>query len=64
MLLLMANEGTLPPEWLDHSLGGEWQGYRECHIGGDFLLLYKLEESTKPGLVVFVRAGSHADLFE
>mgnify|MGYP003597262951 CR=1 FL=1 len=64
MLLLMANEGPLPPEWLDHSLGGEWQGYRECHIGGDFLLLYKLEESTKPGLVVFVRAGSHADLFE
>ena len=60
----MANEGPLPPEWLDHSLGGEWQGYRECHIGGDFLLVYKLEESTKPGLVVFVRAGSHADLFE
>lgn len=64
MLLLIANEGPLRPEWLDHPLGGDWQGYRECHIGGDFLLLYKLDDRTTPGLLVFVRAGTHADLFE
>ena len=33
-------------------------------IGGDFLLAYKLDEIAKSSLVVFVRAGSHADLFE
>ena len=38
MLLLIANEGPLGPEWLDHELGGQWVGHRECHIGGDFLL--------------------------
>jgi mRNA interferase YafQ len=64
MLLLMANEVPLPPDCLDHALGGEWEGHRECHIGGDFLLAYKLDESAKPSLVVFVRVGSHADLFE
>ena len=64
MLLLVANEGPLGPEWLDHALAGPWQGHRECHVGGDFLLAYKLDDSSGHGLVVFVRAGSHADLFE
>jgi mRNA interferase YafQ len=64
MLLLIANDGLLGHEWLDHPLGGEWEGYRECHIGGDFLLIYKLDDSGKYGLVIFVRAGTHAELFE
>jgi len=64
MLLLIGNDGQLGPEWLDHPLSGDWQGYRECHIGGDFLLAYKLDDSGKHGLVVFVRAGTHADLFQ
>ena len=64
MLLLIANDAPLGPEWLDHALGGEWAGHRECHIGGDFLLAYKLDDGHTPGLVVFVRAGTHADLFE
>ena len=64
MMLLIANDGPLAPAWLDHPLSGEWEGHRECHIGGDFLLAYKLDDSAKPGLIVFVRAGTHADLFE
>ena len=64
MLLLIANDAPLGPEWLDHSLKGNWDTYRECHIGGDFLLLYKLEGSGRQETVIFVRAGSHADLFE
>ena len=63
MLLLIANDGPLPAEWLDHSLSGDWDGYRECHIGGDFLLIYKLDDTGKQGLVVFIRSGTHAELF-
>jgi mRNA interferase YafQ len=63
MLLLIANDAPLGPEWLDHPLQGDWQGYRECHVGGDFLLAYKIDDSTKAGVIVFVRAGTHADLF-
>jgi len=44
--------------------GGIGIGYRESHIGGDFLLAYKIDDSRKVGLVVFVRAGTHAELFE
>jgi mRNA interferase YafQ len=63
MLLLIGGE-TLGPEWSDHALTGNWKGFRECHIGGDFLLIYRLEDSGKHELIVFVRAGTHAELFE
>lgn len=63
MILLIANDGPLGPEWLDHPLKGDWQGHRECHVGGDFLLAYRIEDSGPSGLVVFVRAGTHVDLF-
>jgi mRNA interferase YafQ len=39
MLLLVENNGPLPPEWLDHPLTGDWLGHRECHVSGDFLLI-------------------------
>ena len=64
MLLLIANDAPLGPKWFDHPLGGDWTGHRECHIGGDFLLAYKLDDGAKHSLVVFVRAGMHSDLFE
>ena len=64
MLLLIANDVPLGPEWLDHPLGGDWDGHRECHVGGDFLLPYKLHDSGKVGQIVFVRTGTHAELFE
>ena len=59
MLLLIANDAPLGPEWLDHPLKGEWAEYRECHVGGDFLLIYQVEDNA----IVFVRVGSHAELF-
>ncbi len=62
MILLIANNAPLPAEYRDHELSGEWADYRECHIGGDFLLIYTLEE--KRNLIVFVSTGTHAELFE
>lgn len=64
MLLLVANDAPLGPEWLDHALVGEWADHRECHVGGDFLLIYRLDGRSSHEQVIFVRAGSHADLFE
>ena len=63
MLLLIANDAPLGPEWLDHpmkrSLEGDWADHRECHIGGDFLLIYQ----TKANLINFVRCATHSELF-
>ena len=60
MLSLITNEGPLGAEWSDHPLTGSYRDHRECHIGGDFLLIYKLEGNA----IVFVRAGTHSELFE
>ncbi len=64
MMLLITNEEPLGAEWLDHPLKGEWSGYRECHIGGDFLLIYRLDKKAKSDIIIFTAAGTHADLFE
>lgn len=64
MLLLAANDAPLGPEWKDHDLKGEWADHRECHAGGDFLLVYQIDDSAgKSGAIIFVRAGTHSDLF-
>jgi mRNA interferase YafQ len=60
MLLLIANDAPLGPEWLDHPLRGDWADHRECHVGGDFLLIYQVEGNS----INFVRASTHSDLFE
>lgn len=64
MLLLIANDAPLGPEWKDHPLKGEWATNRECHVGGDFLLIYEADDTIgKGGGIVFVRAGTHSELF-
>lgn len=50
---------ALPPARRDHSLKGEWSGFRECHIEPDWLLIYQ----TTTTEVHLVRTGTHADLF-
>jgi len=59
MLLLIAGDAPLGPEWLDHPLKGEWSDHRECHIGGDFLLIYQIDGER----LNFVRTGTHVELF-
>lgn len=45
----------------DHYLRGEYEGYRECHIHGNILLIYKIE-GDKLILVLF-NIGTHSELF-
>ncbi|MDZ7927578.1 MAG: type II toxin-antitoxin system YafQ family toxin [Agrobacterium sp.] len=61
MLLLIANEAPLPAQFRDHELTGEWRDHRECHVGGDFLLIYTVDE--RENLIVFTRSGTHTELF-
>ncbi len=65
MLLLIANDVPLGPERRDHPLKGTWSNYRECHMGGDFLLIYQLNDLPSPeGTINFVRVGTHSELFQ
>lgn len=49
----------LEPRHRDHPLQGGYSGSRECHVSGDWLLIY---ERTDVELVL-VRTGTHSDLF-
>ncbi|WP_213990685.1 type II toxin-antitoxin system YafQ family toxin [Sodalis sp. dw_96] len=59
---LATNRQPIPPEYLDHALTGEWSGFRELHIGGDFLLIYRID--FEKDIVIFTDLGTHAELFE
>ena len=50
---------TLPAKNKDHSLSGNYSGYRECHIEPDWLLIYKQEGNE----LLLYRTGTHSDLF-
>ena len=62
--LIADNDAPLPPEWKDHALKGQWSNHRECHVGGNFLLIRRIDDSLGPsGTVAFIRTGTHKELF-
>ncbi len=60
--VLMALTGDEPLEirHRDHELSGDWEGYRECHVKSDLLLIYKKSDADALRLA---RLGSHSELF-
>ena len=58
----LAEKRLLAESNRDHALTGDWMGYRECHIQPDWLLIYKVHESDL--ILLLMRTGTHADLFE
>ena len=43
----------LSESFRDHSLTGNWSGYRECHIKPDWLLIYRVIENKLVLVLVF-----------
>jgi mRNA interferase YafQ len=58
--ILVADE-PLPLKNRDHSLRGEWNGFRDCHIRPDLVLIYRKFE---PAFLELSRLGSHSALFK
>jgi mRNA interferase YafQ len=61
VITILATGEQLPAEYRDHSLSGNYSGYRECHIQPDWLLVYKVVE--KQLVLTLYRTGTHSDLF-
>ncbi|MBS0168407.1 MAG: type II toxin-antitoxin system YafQ family toxin [Nitrospira sp.] len=57
---LLQAQQSLPPKNKDHTLTGEWNHHRECHIQPDWLLIYRIEVT----FLILERTGTHSDLFE
>ncbi|MBR1419620.1 MAG: type II toxin-antitoxin system YafQ family toxin [Selenomonadaceae bacterium] len=57
---LLKTGEPLPPQYRDHPLNGEWEGYRDCHIEPDWILIYKIDLGQL--ILALTRTGSHSDL--
>ena len=56
---LLVNQETIPQEFLDHGLEGEWAGVQDIHVEADWLLLYQKSGQD----LILIRTGTHNDLF-
>jgi mRNA interferase YafQ len=50
---------VLEKKYVDHTLSGNWDGFRDCHVKSDLVLIYRLHENT----LQLARIGSHNDVF-
>lgn len=61
ILEILVSEQQLPSKYKDHTLSGNYEGHRECHITPDWLLIYKIEHEVL--ILSLTRTGTHSDLF-
>ena len=61
VIRLLAAGETLPEEYHDHILIGDYAGFHECHIRPDWLLIYLYDDEVL--VLTLFRTGSHSDLF-
>ena len=61
VISLLCKEIKLPEKYKDHSLGGNYSEFRECHITPDWILIYKIEKDRL--ILTLTRTGTHSDLF-
>ena len=52
----------LDVKYRDHALHGNYEGFNECHITPDWLLIYTIDN--KALILVASRTGTHSDLFD
>ncbi len=56
---ILVEYGELPPQYKPHQLTGNWAGYMDAHIKDNWVLIYRIMNNE----VIFVRMGTHSDLF-
>ena len=61
VIKILIQQLPLEKKHVDHPLGGDWKGSRECHVNPDVLLIYRVEENS--GVLFLERFGSHSELF-
>ncbi|MBR5842565.1 MAG: type II toxin-antitoxin system YafQ family toxin [Bacteroidaceae bacterium] len=58
---LLEQNGVLPATYRPHKLSGNYEGCWECHLKGDWLLIWEQNDSKLT--LLFTGTGTHADLF-
>lgn len=58
---ILQETGTLPESYRPHKLSGRYEGLWECHIKGDWLLIWQQNDTEL--ILIMTDTGTHADLF-
>jgi mRNA interferase YafQ len=58
---ILESSGILPINYKPHKLSGNYSDCWECHIQSDWLMIWLQNDIDKE--LVFIRTGTHADLF-
>ena len=61
VIRILASGQPLPEKNRDHTLSGNFDGCRECHITPDWLLIYEISDEEL--ILYLTRTGTHSDLF-
>jgi len=59
LFYLLAKYDDLPEEYDEHPLRDNWQGYLDCHLAGDLVVIYKRTARQ----VILARIGRHTEVF-
>lgn len=58
---ILEEKGMLPPSYKPHKLSGNYAGFWEAHIKGDWLLVWQINEEELT--LILTNTGTHSDLF-
>lgn len=58
---LLEETGSVPPKYRPHKLSGNYEGFWECHIKPDWLLVWK--EQDEELVLLLTNTGTHSDLY-
>jgi mRNA interferase YafQ len=61
LVVILQTKRRVSKKFKDHNLHGKYKGYRECHIKGDLLLIYKINDDKL--ILLLSDIGSHSSLF-
>lgn len=59
---VLRNGEKLDAKYHDYALHGDFEGFRECHIQPDWLLVYLVEEDILT--LTLTDTGTHSDIFD
>lgn len=62
LLELLRKRAPLPSHYRCHPLSGPWKGWMDCHLEGDFVLIWRYERVGTEQVVDLAACGTHAYL--
>lgn len=58
---ILSDGKELPPQYKNHPLHGDYEGWMDCHIKPDWILLWRYNDDEL--ILCLLATGTHSDLF-